>query len=401
MKKILIALTVLFLISCKTAVVDTTTANVIPPGIDPDSMTPIVADYTNSLTVPFVEKYTGGHSPYTNYLVVQTLEAPVRKQPDTSALKVGTLEFYSKVELLMVVKNLGNLWYKVKTPDGTVGYVSSNLVVERHFRFNEGLKRILKTEKFIQDAKDAGYQMAIADVYEPNPSNQNVSKEKDKYGTSYDQSIHSLSESGERIFIPDRTILAIEAQNTSNNLIRVRAETIPEALVTTRDKVISGQSLYDNPITKTIIIDTANQNMMLYEKINGTWTLISYVLSKTGIESKIGYETPKGVFIAAVSKYEMPYNDEIGGKEGLAKYATRYSGGGYIHSTPIEYAEIINKQFVANDKTKTLGTFTGTRKCIRTTEEHARFMFNWILNGKKNPHVNEQPIKDNVLVITI
>ncbi|MGL4688126.1 MAG: L,D-transpeptidase family protein, partial [Fusobacteriaceae bacterium] len=52
-------------------------------------------------------------------------------------------------------------------------------------------------------------------------------------------------------------------------------------------------------------------------------------------------------------------------------------------------------------KEMTLGTLTGTRKCVRTSEPHAKFLFDWSLNGKPNQNKNDQYIEDNVLVVSI
>lgn len=39
--------------------------------------------------------------------------------------------------------------------------------------------------------------------------------------------------------------------------------------------------------------------------------------TKTGIDSELGYETPKGFFTVPVVKYVMPYTDETGQKQEL------------------------------------------------------------------------------------
>ena len=84
----------------------------------------------------------------------------------------------------------------------------------------------------------------------------------------------------------------------------------------------------------------------------------------------------------------MPYNSETADKEGYARYAIRFSGGGYLHGTPINYDEEINKEFFET-KRKNSWELYGTRKCIRTTEEHAKFLFDWIVK-KPNNKYNEQ-----------
>ena len=99
-----------------------------------------------------------------------------------------------------------------------------------------------------------------------------------------------------------------------------------------------------------------------------------------------------------MAKYVMPYNGEGGDKQGYARYAIRFSGGGYLHGTPINYDEEINKEFFMKQKETTLGTFTGTRKCIRTTEEHAKFLFDWMIKTP-NKKQNEQRAQDNVMFV--
>lgn len=49
-------------------------------------------------------------------------------------------------------------------------------------------------------------------------------------------------------------------------------------------------------------------------------------------------------------------------------------------------------------KEKTLGTFTGTRKCVRTTEPHAKYLFEWMV---KNPNKsrNEQVPNENIMFV--
>jgi hypothetical protein len=95
----------------------------------------------------------------------------------------------------------------------------------------------------------------------------------------------------------------------------------------------------------------------------------------------------------------MGYRSEIGENQGYAKYAIRFSGGGYLHGTPLNYEEDSNREYYKALKETTLGTVPGTRKCVRTSEEHARFLFNWILNGKTNPSNNEQYPSENVMMI--
>ena len=94
----------------------------------------------------------------------------------------------------------------------------------------------------------------------------------------------------------------------------------------------------------------------------------------------------------------MPYTDETGQKQGSAKFAIRFCGGGYLHGTPINVQEEANKEFFLRQKEFTLGTTTGTRKCVRTSEGHAKFLFDWLVNNP-NKDSNEQRLSEDAYFI--
>ena len=53
---------------------------------------------------------------------------------------------------------------------------------------------------------------------------------------------------------------------------------------------------------KVQIENIENQNLILFEKIGGEWTIVSYGYSKTGYESTLGFETPRGSFVMDIAK---------------------------------------------------------------------------------------------------
>lgn len=367
---------------------------------DPISKLKFKEKFDNTIPsyIPVEEKFEGGHPKLLNYIFIQTLNAKIMSKPATNVPVVRPCEYYERLELLgTVVQKGGTTWYKVKDSKGKIGYVYAPMAQKRVFRFHNSLERVENVEKFTREARENGETLALVNSYSPNPNNVDFKRTKDKYGVSLDQNIAS-THNGETINIPDRSIVKIISKQGSKT--RVKALSIPEPyLDSNSSNFIIDPKLNNSPINKAVTIDIDNQNMIIYEKINGRWTIISYVYTKTGIESQLGFQTPRGNFIAAVSKFEMLYNGEIGNKEGYAKYATRFSGGGYLHGTPLNYEEEINKEYFVSLKEWTLGTVSGTRKCIRTNEDHASFVFRWILNDKINHSQNEQVIKDNVLFV--
>ena len=357
-----------------------------------------IAVYDNKIPDNIIinEKYAGGHPKVLDYVFVRSRVANLRDLPSTKGKVVSKYYYNTKLIALEKIYDYGNIWYHVRDAKGTEGYISGNLVRKRIFRFQKALDKIDELQKFIKTQEALGREIASTNSYVPNPNNQNFKRQKDKYGTSLDQSIIGKAVgTNEEIYIPDRSILAIIEKGKTTS--RVKVASIKEELIISNSSISTNPKVKDN-FTKVVAIDVANQNMIVFEKNNGRWEVISYVYSKTGIESQLGFETPKGFYIAPMAKYVMPYNGEGGDKQGYARYAIRFSGGGYLHGTPINYDEEINKEFFMKQKETTLGTFTGTRKCIRTTEEHAKFLFDWMIKTP-NKKQNEQRAQDNVMFV--
>lgn len=355
-----------------------------------------VATYDNEIAdgVILNEKYSGGHPKILDYVFVRTRTANLREQPSTKSKVIRKFNYDTKLIALEKIYDYGNYWYKVKAATGEEGYISSSVVRKRMFRFEKALDKIKELEKFIVTEMEAGRELVSTNSYVPNPNNVNFKREKDKYGTSLDQNIVGYY-GDERIFVPDRSILSILEKGKTTSKVKVAS--IKEPLVI-ENKRISRNPKISKDFRKVIAIDIENQNMIVFEKNNYNWEVVSYVYSKTGIESELGFETPKGFFIAPMAKYIMPYNSEVGEKQGYARYAIRFSGGGYLHGTPINYEEETSREFFMRAKEKTLGTFTGTRKCIRTTEPHAKYLFEWMVKNP-NKNRNEQVPSENVMFV--
>lgn len=365
---------------------------------DGDASWTTVAIYDNEMPENIIlnEKYSGGHPKVLDYVFVRTRTANLRDLPSTKGKIIKKFNYDAKLKVLEKVYDYGNYWYKVETKDGEVGYISSMVVRKRMFRFEKALDKINELENFITKEMEAGREIVSTNSYVPNPNNVDFKREKDKYGTSLDQNIVGWY-GKERIFVPDRSILSIVEQGDKTSKVHVAS--IKEEPLVIENKKISRNPKINKDFRKVIAIDIENQNLIIFEKNEDEkWEIVSYVYSKTGIESEVGFETPKGFFVAPMAKYIMPYNSEVGEKQGYARYAIRFSGGGYLHGTPINYEEDANREFFMRQKEKTLGTFTGTRKCVRTTEPHAKYLFEWMV---KNPNKsrNEQVPNENIMFV--
>lgn len=357
-----------------------------------------IAVYDNQLPqgVKVNLKYHGGHPGVVDYVFVISRTANVRDYPGTEGNIVGKFSYDTKLPLLEKIYVKGNHWYKVLTPQGKEGYIAASVSQKRNFRFDMALDKIHELEFFLSTERANGRKIAATSSYSPNPNHVDLKKNKDKYGVSADQNTAGRNSAGESIYIPDRSLISI--QSTANGSSVVRALSVPDTLTISNGN-ISYSNIPETNFKKVVAIDNKNQNFIVFEKNAGNeWEVISYVYSKTGLDSQLGFETPRGFFTAATAKYVMAYNDENGIKQGAAKYAVRFCGGAYIHGTPINEEEEVNREFFMKQKEFTLGTYSGTRKCIRTTEPHAKFLFDWVVR-KQNKSSNGQNLTDNLVVI--
>ena len=139
---------------------------------------------------------------------------------------------------------------------------------------------------------------------------------------------------------------------------------------------------YTRPIkiksfNKAIFVDRKNQNIVTLEKTTDSWLIRSINPASTGLQKPPYYfKTPLGVYVMQSKLDKMDYLKE-GSKteiEGFAPYASRFTGGVYIHGVPVNLpkTEII-------EYSPTLGTYPVSHKCIRTPSSHAKFIYQWSL----------------------
>ncbi|MDD7391819.1 MAG: L,D-transpeptidase [Fusobacterium gastrosuis] len=359
----------------------------------------IIASYDNKIPsdVTINLKYTQHPNVY-DYVFITARSANLRKTPETNSESniIGKYTYDSKLKILKKIKYQGNFWYYAQDEKGTKGYIAASVVAKRNFRFQMALDKIHSFENFVNASLNDGYRMASTNTYAPNPNHENLSWERDKYGTSIDQNLIGTSDNGEKIIIPDRSVIRIIKD--MGDTVKVKALSIPEELTIPKSKITSYPNIKKG-FRKVIAIDLQNQNFMVFEKVNNEWQVISYVYSKTGIDSQLGFETPKGFFTVPTVKYVMAYNDENGQKQGSARFAIRFSGGGYIHGTPINEQEEVNREFFMRQKEFTLGTTTGTRKCVRTTEGNAKFLFDWLVKNPNKSSNEQHPTEDAYVIV--
>lgn len=361
----------------------------------------VLENYENRVpdNIPFIRKYNGDLPSRISYGIIMSKTANVREEPVTNSKLLEVVKFYERVELLEKIELRGSQWYKVKAADGQIGYIFAPAIKTRVFQFDRGVKKIEEVETFIRTAKQNGEKLALVTSYTPDSENRMLSKIKDKYGRYKTQSA-TATYNGEKLYIPDRSIAKIVGNDGAHETIKVESMTEPSLRVDDGSVVVADR-LKDGQIRKAIVVDIENQNFTLYEKIQGRWSVVSYSYSKTGYESTLGFQTPRGSFLADIGKTKMLYTNSAGQVEGYAYNAVRFSGGGYLHGTPVTLEESRNEREVMRNREGFLGTFPGTRKCIRTTVDHSRFVYSWVFNKESSGSglPNYEKIRENILFV--
>ena len=253
---------------------------------DGDTSWTTVAIYDNEMpeNVILNEKYNGGHPKVLDYVFVRTRTANLRDLPSTKGKIIKKFNYDAKLKALEKIYDYGNYWYKVETDKGETGYISSMVVRKRMFRFEKALDKINELENFITKEMEEGREVVSTNSYVPNPNNVDFKREKDKYGTSLDQNIVGWY-GKEKIYVPDRSVLSIVERGDKTSKVHVAS--IKEPLVI-ENKRISRNPKIDKDFRKVVAIDIENQNLIIFEKNeDDKWEVVSYVYSKTGIESGV------------------------------------------------------------------------------------------------------------------
>ncbi|MGL4988977.1 MAG: L,D-transpeptidase [Cetobacterium sp.] len=196
---------------------------------------------------------------------------------------------------------------------------------------------------------------------------------KDKFGHRRNQGIPLYLEGQmdrpDR-YAPDGSLVSIISRNIEH--YRVVVESMDgEWLIPARYvKEIEAKSF-----SKVVVVDRKYQNITTLEKEGEVWKVRSMNPASTGLDKPpYALPTPLGVFVVQSKKQKMEYLRD-GSKteiDGFAPYATRFSGGGYIHGVPVN---LPRTQII--EYSPTLGTTPRSHMCVRNASSHAKYVYEW------------------------
>lgn len=326
------------------------------------------------------------HSPkeMDEFVFVKTATS-IRKEPNSSSKVIKSAAYSQKYRTTGIVKtnveSKSDEWYEVFF-DNQLGYIPKSTVEKREFDWNDMMKKVDKTNKFIKEAVSANKKLYVLDDYVPLGGGE--SGKRDKFGNRANQSEFGYTDKSfkDYINIPDRTIMTVEEEN--DKYIKVSIDAYdngvyylkPSTRKYLKDAGITGE------ITRFIYVDRASQNEMIIEKSGSNWNVVTSLFVTTGKDAGNSFATPYGTFLIAYSKPVMQYTGSDNKTVvGDAKNAVRFSGGGYMHSIPSVFEPKNTREQRKAATAKKIGTYPESHKCIRHYDDQIKFIYDWLGNS--------------------
>lgn len=375
------------------------------------------------------------HSPkdLDNFLFVKNaselLDAPKGKS-------IVTLKYSEKPKLLFEMVSDANpqkLYYTEITKKGSTnvnhikekkskikpltfkGFVvdRGNNVIKRGFFWDKMVTKMDNVNKFIEETLDAGQDINIITEYAP-LSHDKESK-KDKFGNKNNQSVVAYTnpdKKGEIINVPDQTLFRILGEEKGMLKIETPFYGGPYYISKDKDNYKKVENI-NGAINKFVAIDPSSQAEMLFERDPETnkYKVVTYSFVTTGKDGSGSYETPHGAFLIAFTRGYMPFTRKAREGDtplperpdltiaGVAKFAVRFSGGGYLHGIPVNTH--FKGETALTETAAKIGTFKESHKCVRHFDDQVGFIVDWINAGSKikdgDNTIPEEPVVAIVL----
>lgn len=273
-----------------------------------------------------------------------------------------------------------SLLYDLHTLDDSYQYGKT----ERLFQWNKITTQIDSLILFEDSAKEFGalnnYRnrngwAPIADSARHDPKYRDM---QDKYGVRRNQSIPFYRQTD--LSVPERygrdgALVSILRDSAGFLLVNPTAFAgewmVPEKYV---------DRLGGADFRKLIFVDRMNQNIVTLEQGDTTWLIRSMNPVTTGVRRPpYHWETPLGIYVVRGKLEKMYYLHDGKSQEmaGYAPWATRFSGGAYLHGVPVAYPNKTVYEF-----SWSLGTVPRSHMCVRNATSHAKFIYDWAPVGE-------------------
>ena len=279
-----------------------------------------------------------------------------------------------------------------ENPTTVKGFITGgdDNVSKRGFYWDKMINKIEIVNDFITKAINANEQLYIITEYAP--LSRDKPSKKDKFGNKNNQSIIGYTNSkkeGEIINIPDQTIFRIIGEE--NNMLKIETPFYggPYFIEKKEDTYKKIENI-KGEVNKFVAIDPSSQTEVLFQRNPETekYEVVTYSYVTTGKDGWGSYETPHGAFLIAFTRPYMTFtrharegDKTLPGRSdltigGSAKYAVRFSGGGYMHGIPVGLN--FKGSTLSTGTAQKIGTYKDSHKCVRHFDDQIEFIVKWI-----------------------
>ena len=297
-----------------------------------------------------------------------------------------------------------------ENPTTVRGFIADNEenVSKRGFYWDKMIKKIEIVNKFIDTAIKNNEELYIVTEYKP--LSRDKPSEKDRFGNKNNQSIVGYANSkkkGEIINIPDQTIFKIIGEE--NNMLKIETPFYGGPyFIEKEENTYKKVENIKGEVNKFVAIDPNSQTEVLFQRNPETekYEVVTYSYVTTGKDGWGSYETPHGAFLIAFTRPYMTFtrharegDKTIPGRSdltvaGSAKYAVRFSGGGYMHGIPVGFN--FKGSTLNTGTAQKIGTYRDSHKCVRHFDDQIEFIVGWInaeskIKDKDNT-IPEEPV---------
>mgnify|MGYP000948873798 CR=1 FL=1 len=279
-----------------------------------------------------------------------------------------------------------------ENPTTVKGFITGgdDNVSKRGFYWDKMINKIEIVNDFITKAINANEQLYIITEYKP--LSRDKPSKKDRFGNKNNQSIIGYTKAnkeGEIINIPDQTIFKIIGEE--NNMLKIETPFYggPYFIEKIEGTYKKAENIKEK-VNKFIAIDPHSQTEVLFQRNPETekYEVVTYSYVTTGKDGWGSYETPHGAFLIAFTRPYMTFtrharagDKTLPGRSdltigGIAKYAVRFSGGGYMHGIPVGLN--FKGSTLNTGPALKIGTYKDSHKCVRHFDDQIEFIVGWV-----------------------
>lgn len=344
-----------------------------------------------------------------DYLVVLK-SSPVKELPGSSAKTLKTAKYSNRLPLLAQVRGQDgeSVWYRVRLSGDTVGYIAESAASVRAFQLEKAFGRV----KDLRSTADLPGTVRISHYNNRPRGGRKTMSPKQPGGKTVDPHGVPRDQSAPAYLAPDKSSsFRYALDGTLGRLLGKEGDFcavyfpywdevryVPSMYVENREVDTNTDDVIKS-LTQAAVVDRKNQNIVVFELRGEQWYIVSMCYVSTGKKGGYYQPTPLGAYftdrrpLGSKKIGEFWYiadgvdeNDPDLRYEGYAPWAVRFCGGAYLHGLAVNVKYDEEDKLIFTGRTYESASYLGVKPdshmCVRNYTSHAKFMYNWVKDGR-------------------